>query len=81
MSKAGEFIDFWIENSVHAVEEYRTPGASQNVSELTRRIIEAAKEQGISEADLHAEIGDISDYIGDQLKSANRDEGERRKST
>ena len=81
MSKAREFIDFWIENSVHAAEQYRTPGASQDVAELTRRIIEAAKGQGISEADLRAEIGDISDYIGDQLKSANRAESERRKPT
>ncbi|WP_249144871.1 hypothetical protein [Bradyrhizobium lablabi] len=53
-SKAREFIDFWIENSVHAVEQYRNVGASQDVTELTGRLIEAAKGQGISEFDLEA---------------------------
>ena len=81
MSKAREFIDFWIENSVHAVEQYRTIGASQEVTELSRRLIDAAKEQSIPEADLQAEIGNISDYIKDQLKAANRAESERRKPT
>lgn len=81
MSKAREFIDFWIENSVHAVEQYRTAGASQDVSELTQRLIAAAKGQGISEAELHAEIGDISHYVGDRLKAVNVAESERRKTT
>ncbi|WP_091966389.1 hypothetical protein [Bradyrhizobium shewense] len=77
MSKAREFIDFWTENSIHAVEQYRTAGASQDVAELSRRLVEAAKGQDISEADLQAEIGEISDYIGDRLKAANRAESER----
>lgn len=81
MSNAREFIDFWMENSVHAVEQYRTAGASQDVAELTRRLIEAAKGQGISESDLQAEIGEISAYIGERLKAANRAESERRKPT
>lgn len=79
VSTTREFIDFWMENSVHAVEQYRTIGGSQDVAELTRRLVEAAKGQGISEADLQAEIGDIPDYIADQLKAANISESERRK--
>lgn len=79
MSKAREFIDFWTENSIHAVEQYRTVGASQDVAELTRRLVEAAKGQGLSETDLQAEIGEISDYIRDRLKAANRAESERQK--
>ena len=39
--KAREFIDFWIENSVHAAEQFH--GASQDVADLTARYIEAAK--------------------------------------
>lgn len=81
MSKAREFIDFWVENSIHAVEQYRTAGASQDVAELTRRLVEAAQGQGIPEADLRAEIGEISDYIGERLKAANDAERERRMST
>ncbi|MCP3407461.1 hypothetical protein [Bradyrhizobium sp. CCGB01] len=79
--KALEFIDFWAENSIHAVEQYRTAGASQDVAELTRRLIDAAEGQGISEADLRAEIGDITDYVGEKLKAANMAESERRKTT
>ncbi|WP_234683992.1 hypothetical protein [Bradyrhizobium monzae] len=81
MSKAREFVDFWVENSIHAVEQYRTAGASQDVAELTQRLVEAAKGQGISEADLQAEIGEISDYIADRLKATNDAERERRKLT
>ena len=36
MSKAREFVDFWIENSVHAKEQFKMLGASQDVSELTQ---------------------------------------------
>ncbi|MET4384378.1 hypothetical protein ABIB73_000113 [Bradyrhizobium sp. F1.4.3] len=81
MSKAREFIDFWVENSIHAAEQYRTAGASQDVAELTRRLVEAANGQGISEADLSAEIGDIAAYIEELLTAANKAESERRKST
>jgi hypothetical protein len=77
VSKAREFIDFWIENSVHAVEQYRNVGASQDVTELTRRLVEAAKGQGISQADLEAEIGDTSDYIRGKLTAANKAESDR----
>lgn len=80
MSKVREFMGFWTENSIHAAEQYRTAGASQDVAELTR-LIEAAKGQGISEAALQAEIGEISEYIRDRLKAANRAESERRKRT
>jgi hypothetical protein len=79
VSKAREFIDFWIENSIHAAEQYRVAGASQDVAELTHRMVEAAGGQGISEDDLRAEIGDIADYIRDQLTAVNRVESERRK--
>jgi hypothetical protein len=77
-AKAREFIDFWIENSVHAVEQFRTHGASQDVSDLTARLIENAKAQGISEADMKAEIGDLSKYIRTQLRAANKAESDRK---
>ncbi|QPF83935.1 hypothetical protein IC762_30470 [Bradyrhizobium genosp. L] len=78
-AKAREFIDFWVENSVHAVEQYRTAGASQDVAELTRRIVEAAKGQGITEEALREEVGDVAEYIDGQLKAANRAEADRRR--
>src|SRR5579872_4068552 len=39
------YIDFSVENSVHATEEYRSPGGSQDVTELVRRLVKGAKGQ------------------------------------
>ena len=44
VSKAREYIDFWVENSIHAAEQYRALGASQDVTELVRRLVEGAKD-------------------------------------
>lgn len=78
-AKAREFLDFWIENSVHAAEQYGTPGASQDVAELARRCIEMAGQQGLTEQDLHDAAGDITEYIRTTLKAANRKEADRPK--
>ncbi|APG09550.1 transposase [Bradyrhizobium japonicum] len=78
---AREFIDFWVENSIHAVEQYQTAGVSQDVAELTRRLVEAAKGQGISETDVRAEIGDITAYIEELLRAVNKAESERPRPT
>jgi len=79
MSKAREFIDFWVENSVHAVESSRTPGASQDVTELARRCVEAAETEGVSASDIKSEIGDVAAYIAGKLKAANKIESDRPK--
>jgi hypothetical protein len=73
-ARAREFIDFWIQNSVHAAEQYGTPGASQDVAELTRRCIEMAKSQRITEKAMRDEVGDIAEYIRRKLRIANRGE-------
>ena len=77
-SEAREYIDFWTENSVHAAEQYRTVGASQSVSDLVYRLIEGAKAQGISEEAMTKEVGDLAEYVRDQLSAANRAEKDRR---
>jgi hypothetical protein len=79
LSTAREFIEFWIKNSVHAAEQYGTAGASQDVAELTRRCIEMAKSEGITEKAMHDEIGDLAEYIRGQLKAANKSESDRQK--
>ncbi|SDK01894.1 hypothetical protein SAMN05216338_108026 [Bradyrhizobium sp. Rc2d] len=77
MSKAREFIDFWVENSVHAAEQFGAPGASQDEAELTSRLVAAAKEQGISETQLQAEVGEVRSYLRDKLLAANQAESAR----
>jgi hypothetical protein len=75
--EAREYLDFWIENSVHAAEQFRTPGASQDVAELVSRLIEGAKVQGISEKDMQDEVGDLAAYIREKLRAANKAEEDR----
>ena len=69
-----EYIDFWVENSVHAAEQFRTPGATQDVEELVRRLIAGAGGQGITEEAMRDEVGDIAVYIREKLKAANKAE-------
>jgi hypothetical protein len=76
--QAREFIDFWIENSVHAAEQAGARGASQDVAELTRHCVAMAKEQGIPEDAMRAEVGDLAEYIRGKLKKANQAERDRR---
>ena len=73
-AQAREYIDFWIENSVHAAERYRAPGASQNVAELVQRLIQNAEAQGITEQSMRDEVGDLTEYIRGKLADANRDQ-------
>jgi hypothetical protein len=75
MTKAREFIEFWIENSVHAGDG--ADGASQDVAELTRRCLEMAGDQDISEQDINAEIGNLAKFIGRKLEAANKVEADR----
>jgi hypothetical protein len=76
-SKAREFIDFWIENSVHAREHFGMVGSEQGIPELVRRLIEAARAQGVSEQAMTAEVGDLTEYIRGKLASANEAESGR----
>jgi hypothetical protein len=66
-----EFIDFWIENSVHAAERDGANGAEQGVLALTNRCVEMASSIGLSRAALDQEVGDLSAYISAKLAKAN----------
>ncbi|SDI40836.1 hypothetical protein SAMN05216338_102221 [Bradyrhizobium sp. Rc2d] len=74
-----EYIDFWVENSVHPAEQYGAPGASQSVDVLVARLVEGAKNQNIPREALEKEVGDLKQYIEGKLVAANRIEQDRRK--
>ncbi len=78
MAKAREYIDYWVENSVHAAEQFRAPGASQNVTLLVERLIEGAKREGVSEKELREEVGDLTEFVRSKLTNANKTEDDRR---
>ncbi|MCP3471456.1 hypothetical protein NLM33_14065 [Bradyrhizobium sp. CCGUVB1N3] len=77
-TKAREYIDFWVKNSIHAAEQYGTPGASQDVNELVGRLIEGARGQGISQKAMEEEVGDLTEYVRNMLVTANKAEMDRR---
>jgi hypothetical protein len=76
-TKAREFIDFWIENSVHAREHYGMPGAEQRAAELAGRLVEAGLAQGISEKAMTAEVGNVTEYVRGKLAEANQADKDR----
>ena len=76
-SEAREFIDFWIENSVHVREHFGLAGSEQDIPELVRRLIRAARVQGVSEKAMTAEVGDLTQYIRGKLNDANQAEKDR----
>lgn len=76
-TKVRDFIDFWIENSVHAGEQYGAQGGSQIARDLADRCVEMADAQGISKDEIEKEIGDIPAFIKNKLGSANLKEDER----
>ncbi|MET4519589.1 hypothetical protein [Bradyrhizobium sp. I1.7.5] len=74
-----EYIDFWIENSVHAAEQYGAPGAPQSVDVLIDRLVEGAKIQNITREAIEKDVGDLKQYIEGKLAAANRIEQDRPK--
>ena len=75
--KAREFIDFWIQNSVHAAEQYGAAGGEQNARVLVDRCLKMAESQGLSQADIEAEVGDLAEYIKSKSQRANQTEKAR----
>jgi|EndMetStandDraft_7_1072992.scaffolds.fasta_scaffold70036_1 hypothetical protein len=71
MSKAREFLEFWMQNSVHPAEQRGAAGASQRPEELKARCIEMAGSEGLTLADLEAEVGDLYKHIEAALATAN----------
>lgn len=78
-TRAREYIDFWIENSIHATEQFKSLGASQDVALLVERLIEGAKGQGITEQAMRDEVGDLTAYVKAKLATANQVERDRDK--
>ena len=79
MTQAREFADFWLQNSVHADEQYTAKRNRVAVQTLADKLIRAAKEQGFAQEQMEAEIGDIYAYIRASIDSQNVDETARLK--
>ena len=76
-TEAQDFIEFWIENSIHAREHYGIRGAAQGVDELAQRLVESAGRLGFSENELIAAVGNLTFYVRSKLAEANEGEQHR----
>lgn len=78
-TNAREFVDFWVENSVHAAEQYGAVGGEQGATELAQRCLEMAASQGLSKSDIEKAVGgDLTAYLVRKLAAANQSEKGRR---
>jgi hypothetical protein len=72
-----EFVEFWLENSVHADEQYSPRRGRESVQRLADNLVIAAESQGFTQAQLEAEIGNLYDYIPAMIDQKNKTEDER----
>ena len=56
-----------------------TSGSKTGVAELVRRLVEAARAQGVSEKAMTAEVGDLTKFIRIKLWNVNQAEKDRKK--
>ncbi|MCC8955145.1 hypothetical protein H8B02_17345 [Bradyrhizobium sp. Pear77] len=80
MTSAKEFVDFWLENSVHADEQFGVRRGRPAIDELVQRLLVAAKAQGFSEEQVQGELGgDIHAIIRARIDEQNAKEAFRLK--
>jgi hypothetical protein len=72
MSKAREFLESWMVNNIHA-EQPGVAGASRRPEELKAQCIEMAGSEGLTLAELEAEVGDLCQRIKAALATANHE--------
>ena len=70
-STAKEFVEFWLQNSVHADEQMTGRRGRAAISKLADRLVVAAKHQGFTKQHIEAEIGDIYTYIRTSVDAKN----------
>jgi hypothetical protein len=78
MVSAKEFVEFWLQNSVHADEPFATRRGKAGVAHLVQNLLAAAKAQGFTKEQMEAELGgDLDAYIRASIDRQNRGETAR----
>src|ERR1700722_19441063 len=70
-STAKEFVEFWLQNSVHADEQMTGRRGREAILKLADRLVVAANYQGFSNQQIEEEIGDIYTYIRTSIDAKN----------
>jgi len=78
LATAKEFVEFWLENSVHPDEQFGRKQDGVAVERLVEGLLVAAEAQGFSKKQMEDELGgDIHSYIRNSIDSQNADERAR----
>jgi hypothetical protein len=78
VATAKEFVEFWLENSVHADEPLGTRRGRPEVQQLAENLVRAAEAQGFARQQIEAALGgDIYDFIRASIDRQNKAEGSR----
>jgi hypothetical protein len=80
VATAKEFVEFWLENSVHADEQFGVRRGRVEVNQLVDNLVRAADGQGFTRQQMEAELGgDLYAYIRASIDQQNQDETTRLK--
>jgi hypothetical protein len=72
MTTAKEFIDFWLDVSVHADEQEGPRQDHASVRQLADNLLNAARDQGFSKDQIEAELGgELELYIRGSIDRQN----------
>ena len=71
ISTAKEFVEFWLQNSVHSDEQMTGRRGRAAISKLADRLVVSAEHQGFTKQHIEAEIGDIYTYIRTSVDAKN----------
>ena len=77
MASAKEFVEFWLENSVHPDEQFGPKRGREAVQRLADNLVRAAEERGFTQAQMEAEIGNLYDFIRASIDQQNQAEDAR----
>jgi hypothetical protein len=77
MGSAKEFVEYWLQNSVHPDEELGPRRGRAAVQQLAENLVRAAEEQGFTKPQMEAEIGDLYTFIRASIDRQNKAENDR----
>lgn len=78
MTTAKEFVEFWLENSVHADEQFGAKRGQVEVERLVESLVRAAGAQGFTRKQVQDELGgDIHGFIRTSIDQQNEAEDVR----
>jgi hypothetical protein len=81
MATVKDFVEFWLENSVHADERFGARRGQAEVQQLAEKLVRAAEVQGFTKQQVEAELGgDIYGFILASIDRQNEAEDRRLRS-